>query len=111
MTSSDTARAMLPFEVGEARSFAGLTIAPLFPVQPPDLDYIGLDEAVARGLAVTEVDESGSVGTLRVKNPLGELVLLYEGQELVGAKQNRILERTAVRERVAEALHALGERP
>ena len=38
--------------------------------------------------------EAGSVGALRVKNPLGELVLLYEGQELVGAKQNRILERT-----------------
>jgi hypothetical protein len=69
-------------------------VIPLFPSAPPKLEYVGLDEAVAQGLAVTEVDESGSVGTLRVKNPLDELVLLYEGQELVGAKQNRILERT-----------------
>jgi hypothetical protein len=84
----------LPFEAGEPRSFAGLTVVPLFPTDRSELEYVGLDEGVAGGLAVTEVDESGSVGTLHVKNPLSELVLLYEGQELVGAKQNRILERT-----------------
>jgi hypothetical protein len=39
---------------------------------------------------------SSSVGTLRVKNPLDELVLLYEGEELVGAKQNRFLTRTTL---------------
>jgi hypothetical protein len=94
MKTKAAARGILPFEVGEARAFAGLTVIPLFPSELSTLDYVGLDEAIARGLSVTEVDESGSVGVLRVKNPLGELVLLYEGQELVGAKQNRILERT-----------------
>jgi hypothetical protein len=94
MKTKPITRAVLPFEVGEARAFAGLTIVPLFASDPPALGYIGLDEAVARGLDITEVDESGSVGTLRVKNPLDELVLLYEGEELVGAKQNRILART-----------------
>jgi hypothetical protein len=87
-------QATLPFEVGEGRAFAGLTVVPLFGSETPALEYVGLDEAGARGFAVTEVDESGSVGTLRVKNPLDELVLLYEGEELVGAKQNRILART-----------------
>jgi hypothetical protein len=96
MKTKPIRRAMLPFEVGEARTFAGLTVIPLFPSEPPALEYVGLDEAIARGLAVTEVDESGSVGTLRVKNPLDELVLLYEGEELVGAKQNRILTRTTL---------------
>jgi hypothetical protein len=96
MKTKPIRRAMLPFEVGEARTFAGLTVIPLFPSEPPAHEYVGLDEAIARGLAVTEVDESGSVGTLRVKNPLDELVLLYEGEELVGAKQNRILTRTAL---------------
>jgi hypothetical protein len=83
-----------PFEIGEGRAFAGLAVIPLFPSEPPALEYVGLDEATARGLAVSEVDESGSVSALRVKNPLDELVLLYEGEELVGAKQNRILTRT-----------------
>ena len=80
----------LPFERGEARSHAGLTILPLFPLEAPRLEYIGLDEAVARGLRVQEVDEEGAVQALLVENPLGEHVLLYEGEELVGAKQNRI---------------------
>ena len=58
--------ASLPFELGEARSFAGLTIVPLFPATPPRAEYIGLDEAAATGLAVTEVSESGSVEWLFV---------------------------------------------
>jgi hypothetical protein len=40
---------------------------------------------------VREVDESGSVPELTVENPLAGRVLLYDGEELVGAKQNRIL--------------------
>jgi hypothetical protein len=81
----------LPFELGEARSHAGLTIVPLFPTEEPRLEYVGLDEAVARGLSVAEVDEHGVVETLFVRNPLDDHVLLYEGEELVGAKQNRIV--------------------
>ena len=41
--------------------------------------------------ASREVDEAGTVPELVVENPLAERVLLYDGEELVGAKQNRIL--------------------
>ncbi len=37
------------------------------------------------------MDEAGDVGELAVRNPLDLGVLLYDGEELVGAKQNRIL--------------------
>jgi hypothetical protein len=74
--------------------FGGLALVPLFPSAEPRLDYIGLDEAIASGLAVTEIDEAGSVANLFVSNPLGINVLLFEGEELVGAKQNRILDRS-----------------
>jgi hypothetical protein len=84
----------LPFELGEPAAFGGLALVPLFSTVKPRLEYIGLDEAVARGLAVTEVDEVGSVASLFVSNPLDVNVLLYEGEEFVGAKQNRILDRT-----------------
>src|SRR4051794_5476070 len=84
----------LPFELGEARSFRGLTLVPLYASAAPHADYIGLDEAAAGGLVVTEVDDTGSVESLLVANPLGIAVLLYEGEELVGAKQNRVLERS-----------------
>ena len=83
----------LPFELGEARSFGGLTIVPLFPARAPEVGYVGLDEAVARGLTVSEVG-GGVVEALLLENPLSERVLLYEGEELLGAKQNRIVERT-----------------
>lgn len=83
----------LRFELGEPAAFAGLALIPLFPVGEPELEYIGLDEAVARGLVVTEISDTGAVSTLFVSNPLDLNVLLYEGEELVGAKQNRILDR------------------
>jgi hypothetical protein len=87
---------VLPFETGEPRSFGGLTVIPLFPAAEPRLEYVGLDEAAARGLVVGEVGEEGVVELLAVANPLAEHVLLYEGEELVGAKQNRILQWTAL---------------
>lgn len=84
----------LPFALGEVRSYGGLTLIPLFPLDEPRCQYVGLNEAAARGLRVSEIDEAGSVETLLVENPLPDNVLLYEGEELEGAKQNRIVQRT-----------------
>jgi hypothetical protein len=84
----------LPFELGEPRSLHGLTILPLFPAVSARVEYVGLDEAVSRGLQVAEVDAAGDVQTLLVDNPLAERVLFYEGEELVGAKQNRVIRGT-----------------
>jgi hypothetical protein len=94
MDTSPAPSAAPPFDLSETRSFGSLTIVPLFSAFDPGLEYIGLDEAVAGGLTVTEVDEAGAVETVLVTNPLGSAVLLYEGEELVGAKQNRVLERS-----------------
>src|SRR3989304_4452174 len=38
----------LPFELGEPRSFHGLTTIPLFPAAPSALDYVGLHAAAHR---------------------------------------------------------------
>jgi hypothetical protein len=84
----------LPFELGNPTAFGGLALVPLFPASDAQLEYIGLDEAAASGLAVTEIDEAGSVSNLFISNSLEVNVLLFEGEELVGAKQNRILDRT-----------------
>ncbi len=42
-------------------------------------------------VVVTEISQSGSVPELQVENKLDVRVFLMDGQELVGAKQNRIL--------------------
>src|SRR4051794_40273094 len=82
----------LPFQLGEPRSFGGLTLLPLFPSESPEAEYVGLDEAVARGLTIHEVDEAGAVELLNLHSPLAERVLLYPGEEIAGAKQNRVLQ-------------------
>jgi hypothetical protein len=94
MKTTATLQTYLPFALDEPRSFGSLTLVPLHTESEPVADYVGLDEAVAGGLTVIELDEAGAVETLLVANPLGTTVLLYEGEELVGAKQNRILERS-----------------
>jgi hypothetical protein len=56
------------------------------------LTYTTLDEALAaETLDVTEVNEGGSVPTLKVVNKADPCVFLMAGEQLIGAKQNRIL--------------------
>ena len=78
-------------QIGEPTEHRGIVIAPLFPRHDPVVEYVTLDEALAQGLRISEVDEAGIVPELVVENPLAERVLLYDGEELAGAKQNRIL--------------------
>jgi len=54
--------------------------------------YITLRQALAEGRAViTEVSEGGSVPELRVVNKGEARILVLDGEELRGAKQNRVL--------------------
>jgi hypothetical protein len=85
-----------PFQLGDPLEHRGIVIAPLFPLRDPRARYITLDAALARGLMITETSEAGDVPKLTVTNPLPEDVLLYDGAELVGAKQNRILNVTVL---------------
>lgn len=78
-------------QLGDPMEHRGIVVTPLFPRCDPVAHYITLDEALPRGLRIDETSESGSVPELVVENPLAERVLLYDGEELVGAKQNRIL--------------------
>jgi hypothetical protein len=82
-------------ELGAPITAANLTMYPLLlPVESAP-GYLTLDEALAAGLAsVTEVSESGSVPELLVKNGAAKPVLILDGEELVGAKQNRIVNLT-----------------
>jgi hypothetical protein len=69
-----------------------LTVFPLFLETPVSHPYRLADDALADGTAlVEEVSESGSVPQLAVQNTNDTLVLFIEGQELRGAKQNRVL--------------------
>lgn len=83
-------------QLGEPREHRGIVVTALFPRRTPVAAYLTLDEALPRGLRISEVSDDGSVPELAVDNPLDERVLLYDGEELVGAKQNRILNVTVL---------------
>src|SRR6266567_6235657 len=85
------------FEIGPSSQFRNLTLFPLVrrstPTRP--LDYLLLEDGIAQGkVRVTELHGGGSVPELRLENTADLPVLLVDGEELVGAKQNRVLNLT-----------------
>lgn len=82
-------RINLDFALGTPVQFENLTMHPLLAEDGGDPDYLTLDEALDSGTArVTEVSEAGSVPELRFDNGGDRRVLLLDGEELVGEKQN-----------------------
>lgn len=77
--------------IGDPTVFSGLTVYPLFGPRA-EREYITLDEALQAGtVEVTELGQSGSVPELRFINNGDTPVFLLDGEEVVGAKQNRVL--------------------
>lgn len=72
--------------------FRNLAVFPLLDPAAGAAGYLLLDELMAAGLArVTEVSEGGSVPEVSFTNLADRPVLLVDGEELVGARQNRVL--------------------
>ena len=72
-----------------------LTLVPVEGDGDEHQEYLLSSEALERGLlTITEVGEEGSVPELKVKSTSEMMILLLDGEELVGAKQNRIVNTT-----------------
>jgi len=91
-----TKQIQIPIQLGGPVEHRGVVVAPLFPREQPRAEYLTLEEALPLGFRVAEVDAAGLVPELAVVNPLDASVLLYDGEELLGAKQNRILNVTVL---------------
>jgi hypothetical protein len=79
---------------GEAQQHRNITLLPLLAANGA-VQYQTLGEALAKSaVAITEVSSTGSVPELLVINRAGSPVLLMDGEELAGAKQNRVLNTT-----------------
>lgn len=83
--------------VGEPQHRHNLCLFPLFVPGGSTLSYLLLEEALERGvLEISEVSEAGTVNAVFVTNSGDAPVLILDGEELVGAKQNRILNATVL---------------
>jgi len=81
--------------IGEPTTFQNLIILPIFSEQGRSNGFSLLDDAIRTDkFRVTEVSDSGTVPELKVINHLDTDVLIIDGEELVGAKQNRIVNTT-----------------
>ena len=78
--------------VGEPVRYETLSVFPLFAGVERPVEYLLSDEGIDSGaVTVEEVSEGGSVPNLLVENKGDVRILFIEGEELVGAKQNRVL--------------------
>jgi hypothetical protein len=84
--------AIPPIQVGNPIAYEALSLFPLFAPANGVVDYLLSDKALAAGgVTVEELTEAGSVPNLVVNNLGDSPVLFLEGEELRGAKQNRVL--------------------
>ncbi len=79
-------------ELGQSQHHRHLSVFPLFHSNGNGPAYLSLKEAIEQDLLeVAEVSESGSVPQLKAINKGDLPILLADGEELEGAKQNRIV--------------------
>lgn len=79
-----------PIAVGEPAVSSSLAVYPLFGPAAA-LEYRAFADPDA-GATITELESGASVNDLLVHNAGAQPVLLYEGEEIVGAQQNRVLD-------------------
>ncbi len=77
-----------PLTVGEPDLAGPLAVFPLFG-PGPRLDFVSFAAGRTRGVVIKELEAGASVNDLVVENPAPLPVLLYEGEEVLGAQQNR----------------------
>jgi len=86
---------LLNIELGKPQGYKNMGVIPLSTSINHDPEYITLKEALEKNqLTVKEVSHGGSVPELKVINNAEIHILLLDGEELVGAKQNRVLNTT-----------------
>ncbi|MCY4143641.1 MAG: hypothetical protein OXG08_08155 [Gammaproteobacteria bacterium] len=83
--------------IGEPSICNNLAMVPLFRKANIEPNYIILDEGLTSSLfEIEELDGGASVSNILFRNKAGEQALLFEGEEFLGAMQNRILNVTVL---------------
>jgi hypothetical protein len=76
------------YTLGSPQTAGPLAVYPIFG-PPPALEYQSLVDAIALGAFVKELDLGASVRNVIVENPTDLPILIYEGEQISGAQQNR----------------------
>ena len=77
-----------PLCLGDPDVHGPLAVFPIFG-PAPEQEYVSFAQARDAGASIKELDQIASVNDLLVLNPTDRAILLYEGEEVLGAQQNR----------------------
>lgn len=90
---------------GEIQTCKHVTVIPIIGAKCSGPDYLTMKEAMRHNvLTVSEVSEGGHVPELKVVNRGDRPVLLLDGEELAGAKQNRVFNTTILLREMSETV-------
>jgi hypothetical protein len=88
----DIKKYLSSLELGELQHFKNMAVIPLRTSLDDSPEYLILKQALDQHvLVIGEVSKEGRVPELKVVNKADMPVLLLDGEELAGAKQNRVL--------------------
>lgn len=85
---TERSQSVKPADVQPAADFR---VVPIIGRSHTEPDYHLLEDQTVDKVQITETSDAGAVPELVVENSLDAMVFLMDGQELIGAKQNRIL--------------------
>ena len=85
---------MLEALLGEAQRHENLTIFPVLAEEERTLPYLLLADALASGVLTIGEKNGGQVPLLLARNDGAEAILVLDGEQLVGARQNRMTNRS-----------------
>jgi hypothetical protein len=78
--------------LGKTQVHKNLAVFPILRERDAEARYVTLDTALSdHNIVISERSEAGAVPLLFLKNDSDIRVLIFDGEELVGAKQNRIV--------------------
>ena len=82
-------------KLGDPQHYRNMSVFPLLFSGKSKLEYSMLGKALNEGhIMITEISENGSVPELKLFNTSESYILLLDGEELEGSKQNRVLNTT-----------------
>lgn len=90
---------------GQIQAFKNMSVIPIFSEANSSPQYLTLKEAMdTETLSIEELVSSGSVPELKAINKGKIPILILDGEEVVGAKQNRVLNTTILLKEESETI-------
>lgn len=78
-------------KLGNEISYKNMTIFPIIAKENNAYQFLTIDEALENEfVSITEMSDIGDVPNLKIKNLSDKKIFILDGEELIGAKQNRV---------------------